>query len=166
MSPSNPSPDDASLWAEWVHRHGRVNHCLSRSCARPEKGPLASAVHDEPLRALGGARRRSAPGSTTSRAYRVGVHDEFLNAVPCGYDKESPDRKRPRFHRGPLQMIGWLVGLVYNAVADLTDQLPDRFQNLRSTRQTELSQQFPEHVVCAMAGQLPRRGGQALFAGD
>ncbi len=41
-------------------------------------------------------------------------------------DKESPDRKRPRFHRGPLQMMGWLVALVYNAVADLAATLgPD-----------------------------------------
>jgi hypothetical protein len=61
------------------------------------------------------------------QGYRVGVHDEFLNAVPCGYDKQSPDRKRPRFHRGPLQMIGWLAGLVYNAIADMTDKLPDRY---------------------------------------
>jgi hypothetical protein len=61
------------------------------------------------------------------QGYRVGVHDEFLNAVPCGYDKESPDRKRPRFHRGPLQMIGWLAALVYNTIADLADKLPDRY---------------------------------------
>ena len=45
------------------------------------------------------------------------------DAVPCGYDKESPDRMRPRFHRGPLQMIGWLVALLYNAVADLAQTL-------------------------------------------
>ncbi len=57
------------------------------------------------------------------QAYRVGVCDEFLDAVPCGYDKESPDRQRPRFHRGPLQMIGWLVALVYNAMADLAEDL-------------------------------------------
>jgi hypothetical protein len=62
------------------------------------------------------------------QAYRVGVHDEFLNAVPCGYDKQSPDRQRPRFQRGPLQMIGWLVALVYNAVADLAAQLPRCYQ--------------------------------------
>jgi hypothetical protein len=61
------------------------------------------------------------------QGYRVGVHDESLNAVPCGYDKDSPNRKRPRFHRGPLQMIGWLAGLVYNAIADLADTLPDRY---------------------------------------
>ena len=59
------------------------------------------------------------------QAFRVGVHDLGLDAVPCGYDKESPDRKRPRFHRGPLQMMGWLVALVYNAVADLADGLSE-----------------------------------------
>jgi hypothetical protein len=53
------------------------------------------------------------------QGHRVEVHDLLVDAAPCGYDKESPDRKRPRFHRGPLQMIGWLVALVYNAVADL-----------------------------------------------
>ena len=61
-------------------------------------------------------------------AFRVEVHDEFVNAVPCGYDKESPDRKRPRFHRGPLQMIGWLVALVYNAVADFAAGLAGAYQ--------------------------------------
>ncbi len=60
------------------------------------------------------------------QGYRVGVYDEFLDAVPCGYDKDSPDPRRPRFHRGPLQMAGWLLALVYNAVADLTSWLPDR----------------------------------------
>ena len=57
------------------------------------------------------------------QAHRVQVHDLFADAVPCGYDKESADRKRPGFHRGPLQMMGWLVALMYNAVADLTKEL-------------------------------------------
>jgi hypothetical protein len=61
------------------------------------------------------------------QAYRVGVYDEFLDAVPCGYDKESPDRQRPRFQRGPLQMMGWLIALVYNAVGDLAASLPGDF---------------------------------------
>ena len=70
------------------------------------------------------------------QSFRVGVHDLGLNVVPCGYDKESPDRQRPRFHRGPLQMIGWLVALVYNAVADLAealgaDRAGDHVQTLR-----------------------------------
>jgi hypothetical protein len=70
------------------------------------------------------------------QGHRVEVHDLFVNAVPCGYDKESPDRQRPRFHRGPLQMIGWLAALVYNAVADLAaalgpDHVGDHVRTLR-----------------------------------
>ena len=57
------------------------------------------------------------------QAYRVGVYDESLDAVPCGYDKQSPDSTRPRWQRGPLQRIGWLVALVYNAVADFAESL-------------------------------------------
>jgi hypothetical protein len=62
------------------------------------------------------------------QAYRIGVYDQFLDAVPCGYDKHSPNPKRPRFPRGPLQMLGWLVALVLNAIMDLADQLPACFQ--------------------------------------
>lgn len=57
------------------------------------------------------------------QGFRVAVHDLGLDAVPGGYDKDSPDRQRPRFHRGPLQMLGWLVALVYNAAADLAEPL-------------------------------------------
>jgi hypothetical protein len=57
------------------------------------------------------------------QAYRVGVYDESLDAAPCGYDKGSADPQRPRWQRGGLQMIGWLVALVYNAVADLSSAL-------------------------------------------
>ena len=46
-----------------------------------------------------------------------------MDAVPCGYDKQSLNRMRPGFQRGPLQMIAWLLALVYNAVADLTERL-------------------------------------------
>ena len=81
--------------------------------------PLYTTSADEPAEVLSIFRSRQ----HHEQGHRVQVHDLFVNAVPCGYDKESPDRKRPRFHRGPLQMIGWLVALVYNAVADLADAL-------------------------------------------
>jgi hypothetical protein len=61
------------------------------------------------------------------QAYRVGVYDEALDAAPCGHDKDSPDPLRPRWQRGGLQMIGWLVALVYNAVADLAGSLDGDF---------------------------------------
>jgi hypothetical protein len=77
--------------------------------------PLFTTSEAEPVAVLTNFRMRQ----HHEQAYRVGVHDEMLDAVPCGYDKESPDPKRPRFQRGGMQMIGWLVALVYNAVADL-----------------------------------------------
>jgi hypothetical protein len=70
------------------------------------------------------------------QGFRMEVHDAFVDAAPCGYDKESPDRRRPRFHRGPLQMIGWLIALVYNAVQDFAATLPGDFagSHLRTLR--------------------------------
>jgi hypothetical protein len=70
------------------------------------------------------------------QGHRIEVHDLVVDAVPCGYDKESPDRKRPRFQRGPLQMIGWLVALVYNAVANLAAALGPAYigQHVRTLR--------------------------------
>ena len=85
--------------------------------------PLYTTAEASPLDTLTAFRQRQ----HEEQAFRVEVHDEFVNAVPCGYDKQSPDRKRPRFHRGPLQMIGWLVALVYNAVADFAEELDGNF---------------------------------------
>jgi hypothetical protein len=75
------------------------------------------------------------------QAFRVGVYDEFLDAVPCAYDKESPDPQRPRFHRGPLQMLGWLVALVSNALADWAAQLHGDWADcqVRTLRRTFLN---------------------------
>jgi hypothetical protein len=62
------------------------------------------------------------------QSYRIGKHDEFMDAIPCGYNKQSPNRMRPGFQRGPLQMIGWLVALVYNAVADFAASLDGDYE--------------------------------------
>jgi hypothetical protein len=88
--------------------------------------PLYTSSDAQPLEVLETFRTRQ----HHEQGYRVGVHDENLNAIPCGYDKQSPDRCRPRFHRGPLQMIGWLAALVYNAVADLAVELPQCYQGV------------------------------------
>ena len=86
--------------------------------------PLYTTSLDEPLEVLERFRTRQ----HQEQAYRIGVHGESMNAAPNGYDKDSPNRRRPRFHRGPLQMIGCLIGLVYNAIADLVTQLPESRQ--------------------------------------
>ena len=82
--------------------------------------PLFTTTQADPFDVLTMFRGRQ----NHEQAFRVGVSDEFLDAVPCGYDKDSPDPQRPRFPRGPLQMLGWLVALVYNAMADLGKALP------------------------------------------
>jgi hypothetical protein len=97
------------------------------------------------------------------QAYRVGVYDEFLDAVPCGYDKESPDPKRPRFQRGPLQMIGWLVALVYNGVADFAERLVGRFQgsHVRTLRRMFFNRPGTLYETAeALIVQVDRFGGQ------
>jgi hypothetical protein len=82
------------------------------------------------------------------QGYRVGVHDLFLNATPCGYDKDSPDRLRPRFHRGPLQMVGWLLALVYNALGDVAARLPERFYGAHAETLRRTFFQRPGQLYC------------------
>ncbi|HKA53931.1 MAG TPA: hypothetical protein VKJ47_09750 [Candidatus Binatia bacterium] len=104
-----------------------VRTILCREVVRgPKKDrwhPLFTTSLAEPVDVLTAFRARQ----HHEQGYRVGVYDEFLDAVPCGYDKESPNPQRPRSQRGPLQMIGWLVGLVYNAVADFATALAGDF---------------------------------------
>jgi hypothetical protein len=82
------------------------------------------------------------------QGYRVEVHDAFVNQARCGYDKESPDRKRPRFCRGPLQMIGWLTALLYNACGDFAAELGWAWQGsfIRTLRRTFFNQ--PAELYC------------------
>jgi len=81
--------------------------------------PLYTSSSDEAGKVLDTFRLRQ----HHEQGFRVQVHDEFLNAVPCGYDKDSPDRHHPRFHRGPPQLMGWLACLVYNACAAFAEGL-------------------------------------------
>lgn len=82
------------------------------------------------------------------QGYRVEVHDANLNAVRCGYDKDSPDRKRPRFCRGPLQMLGWLAALFYNACADFGAELGSAWKHvfIRTLRNTFFNR--PGNLYC------------------
>src|SRR5262249_45492932 len=103
------------------------------------------------------------PRQQHEQGYRVGVHDESLDAVPCGYDKDSTDPKRPRSHRGPLQLLGWLVALAYNAAADWAGALAGDWAgcHVRTLRRTFWDRpgtlyQTPQ----ALIGQLDRSGGQ------
>ncbi|HKB37979.1 MAG TPA: hypothetical protein VKD72_16145 [Gemmataceae bacterium] len=97
------------------------------------------------------------------QGYRVGVHDESLDAVPCGYDKASPDPGRPRWRRGPLQMVGWLVALAYNALGDFAASLAGDFAG---SHVRTLRRMFLERPGClyetpqALVVQMEPFGGQ------
>jgi hypothetical protein len=96
--------------------------------------PLYTTSTAEPLEVLTTFRCRQ----HHEQAYRVGKHDQFMDALPCGYNKESPNRLRPGFQRGPLQMMGWLVALLYNAVADFAEALDGDWagSHVRTLRRT------------------------------
>lgn len=96
--------------------------------------PLFTTSQEGPVDVLTTFRKRQ----HHEQAYRIGVHDEMLDAAPPGYDKDSPDPLRPRWQRGGLQMIGWLVALVYNAVANVAVELSGDFvdSHVRTVRRT------------------------------
>ncbi len=135
--------------------------------ARPKKDrwhPLFTTSLQAAEEVLGLFRQRQ----DHEQAYRVGVYDEFLDAVPCGYDKDSPDPKRPRFHRGPLQMIGWLVALLYNACADWAAALPGDWtgSHIRTLRRSFFNRpgvlyETPEALIVQLD---PFRGQETLVA--
>jgi hypothetical protein len=115
--------------------------------------PLFSTSEDKAIEVLERFRLRQ----HHEQGYRVGVHDEFLDAAPCGYDKESPDPARPRWQRGGLQMIGWLVALVYNAIADVAEQLDGDYSGsqVRTVRRTFFNRpgtlyQTPEALIVSL----------------
>jgi hypothetical protein len=87
--------------------------------------PLFTTSAADPMEVLEAFRQRQ----HHEQGYRVAVHDEFLDAAACGYDKDSPNPQRPRWHRGPLQLMGWLAALLYNALADLSLRLPEVWWN-------------------------------------
>ncbi len=99
--------------------------------------PLFTTTTVSPLDVLTMFRARQ----NHEQAYRVEVHDENLDAVACGYDKNSPNPSRPGFQRGALQLMGWLVGLVYNAVGDLSAVLGLDWEgsHIRTIRRTFLN---------------------------
>lgn len=104
------------------------------------------------------------------QGYRVQVHDEALNAVTCGYDKQSPDRQRPHFCRGPLQMMGWLAALVFNACADFAQELSSSWEGafVRTLRRTFFNQPgkiyyTPTALIVYFDRQLSRQNDLASY---
>ena len=62
------------------------------------------------------------------QTYRVLLHDAFVDTVPSGYDKHSPNPDRPRFRKNAITLYAWLAGLAVNALRSFTDVLPPQFK--------------------------------------
>ena len=89
-----------------------------------------------------------------------------MNAARCGYDKDSPDRKRPRFCRGPLQLLGWLVGLLYNACGDFAAELGPAWEGsfIRTLRRTFFNR--PGKLYCTPTSLIVYFDREFAYQGD
>jgi hypothetical protein len=62
------------------------------------------------------------------QAYRVMLHDAFVDTVPSGYNKHSPNPDRPGFHQNAITLYAWVTGLAVNALKSFTIHLPKRYR--------------------------------------
>jgi hypothetical protein len=52
------------------------------------------------------------------------LHDAFVDTAPSGYDKASPNLRRPGFRQNALTIYAWITALATNALGTLTGSLP------------------------------------------
>lgn len=62
------------------------------------------------------------------QAYRILLHDAFVDTVPSGYSKQSSNPDRPGFRKNAVTLYAWLAGLAVNALTDFSASLPVRFK--------------------------------------
>jgi hypothetical protein len=62
------------------------------------------------------------------QAYRILLHDAFVDTAPSGYSKHSLDPDRPGFRKNAVTLYAWLAGLAVNALTAFSSSLPVRFK--------------------------------------
>jgi hypothetical protein len=62
------------------------------------------------------------------QAYRILLHDAFVDAVPSGYCKHSRNPDRPGFRKNAMTLYAWLAGLAVNALTAFSASLPESFK--------------------------------------
>ena len=58
------------------------------------------------------------------QTYRIMLHDAFVDTAPSGYDKASPNLRRPGFRQNALTIYAWIAALATNTLGTLTASLP------------------------------------------
>lgn len=61
------------------------------------------------------------------QAYRILLHDAFVDTAPSGYNKNSKNLRRPGFKQNALALYTWITALAANALEVFTRTLPKRF---------------------------------------
>ena len=61
------------------------------------------------------------------QTHRKLLHDLFVDTALSGYDKRSPNLKRPGFKQNALTLYAWVTALAANAIEELEFTLPRRF---------------------------------------
>jgi hypothetical protein len=62
------------------------------------------------------------------QAYRILLHDAFVDTVPSGYNKKSRNPDRPGFRKNAITLYAWLAGLALNALTAFSASLPASFK--------------------------------------
>jgi hypothetical protein len=63
------------------------------------------------------------------QAYRILLHDAFVDTAPSGYNKKSHNPNRPGFRKNALTLYAWAAGLAANVVVLFTRDLPPRYRD-------------------------------------
>lgn len=122
-----PSEHLALKWSDIDWEHGRI------------------VVHSCKTEHHIGGKTRTIPMFRELRSHLEALHDEVRPGIDCPLSTLVITR-----YRDPDQNLrSGLEYIIYRA--GLTPW-PKLFQNLRSTRQTELADEYPSHVVCAWIG--------------
>lgn len=61
------------------------------------------------------------------QTYRILLHDAFVDTAPSGYNKKSPNVKRPGFKQNAITLYAWIAALAANALDAFSRSLPRRF---------------------------------------
>jgi hypothetical protein len=63
------------------------------------------------------------------QAYRILLHDAYVDTAASGYNKHSKNPDRPGFRKNALTLYAWVAALATNMLALLTHSLPGRSAN-------------------------------------
>jgi hypothetical protein len=68
------------------------------------------------------------------QTYRVLLHDLFVDTAPSGYNKKSPNPRRPGFRQNAITLFAWIAALAANVLDHVATHLPERLPPYKHAR--------------------------------